>query len=115
MFMQSSLMNLMGSLLQNSQEIAKVRKLEKIQLCNNNFIPPYNENILHTGMDIGGEDTIGMKRSSGMSTIIKSTPTAVPYMLLKARALSNLYCTLQTIFIMKFIAELEHFHHKALN
>jgi hypothetical protein len=58
---------------------------------------------------------MGTGRPSGMSTIIKSTPRAVPYTPLKARALSNLSCTLQTTFRMKLIAELEHFHHEAFN
>jgi hypothetical protein len=39
----------------------------------------------------------------------------VPWTPLKARALSDLCCTLQTTFRMKFIAKLEHFHHKSLN
>jgi hypothetical protein len=64
---------------------------------------------------VEGEDTIGTRRPSGMSTIIKSTPPVVPCFPLKARALSNLYYTLQISFIMKLIAELKHFHHEALN
>jgi hypothetical protein len=67
------------------------------------------------GTDVGGEDTMEMGRPSGMSTIIKSTPLVVPYFPLKAQALSNLCCTLQTSFRMKLIAELEYFHHEALN
>jgi hypothetical protein len=35
-----------GSLLQKSQEIAKVWKLAKMQLCDSNFTPPYHENTL---------------------------------------------------------------------
>jgi hypothetical protein len=34
--------------------------------------------------DVGGEDTMGMGRPSGMSTIIKSTLLVVPYFSLKA-------------------------------
>jgi hypothetical protein len=51
----------------------------------------------------------------GISTIIKSTPPAVPCTPLKARALLNLYYTLQTTFRMKFITKLEIIHHEALN
>ena len=36
-----------GSLLQKSQEIAKVWKLAKMQLCKSNFTPPYHENTNH--------------------------------------------------------------------
>jgi hypothetical protein len=32
----------------------------------------------HPGTDVGGEDTMGMGRPSGTSTIIKSTPPPVP-------------------------------------
>jgi hypothetical protein len=38
----------------------------------------------HSGTDVGGEDTMGTGRPSGMSTIIKSTPAVVPYFPLKA-------------------------------
>ena len=58
---------------------------------------------------------MGTGRSSRMSTIIKSTPLVVPYFFLKAQALLDLYYTLQISFKMKLIAELEHFHHEALN
>jgi hypothetical protein len=68
----------------------------------------------HFGTDVGEEDTMEMGRPSSMSTIIKSTPPVVPCFSLKARALSDLCCILQTSFRMKFIAELEHFHHEAL-
>jgi hypothetical protein len=47
-----------------------------------------------------------------MSTIIKSTPVRdTP---LKARALSDLYCTIQATFRMKFIAKFLQFQHEAL-
>jgi hypothetical protein len=38
----------------------------------------------HPGTDVGGEDTMGTGRPSGMSTIIKSTPPVVPWIPLKA-------------------------------
>jgi hypothetical protein len=69
----------------------------------------------HSGTHVGGEDTRGMRRPLGMSTIIKSTPPAMPCTPLKAQALSDLCCTLQTTFKMNFIAKLEHFQHEALN
>jgi hypothetical protein len=69
----------------------------------------------YSGIEVGGEDTMGTRRSSGMSTTIKSTPLVVPCFPLKAQALSNLYCTLQSSFRMNLIAKLEHFHHEALN
>jgi hypothetical protein len=53
-------------------------------------------------------------RPSGMSTIIKSTPIIVPCILLKARVLSDLCCTIQTTFSMILIAKLEHDHHEAM-
>ena len=55
------------------------------------------------------------RKPSLMSTIIKSTPLAMPCTLLKARALSDESCTLQTTFIMKLVPKVEHFHHQALN
>jgi hypothetical protein len=69
----------------------------------------------HSGTNVGGEGTMGMGRPSGISIIIKSTPPTVPYTLLKAQALSDESCTLQTTFRMKHIAKLEHFHHEVLN
>jgi hypothetical protein len=69
----------------------------------------------HSGTDVGGEDTMETGRPLGKSTIIKSIPPIVPCFPLKAQALSDLCCTLQTSFRMKLIVELEHFHHEALN
>jgi hypothetical protein len=69
----------------------------------------------HYGTNVGGEDTMGTGRPSGMSTIIKSTPAVVPCFPLKARELSDLCYILQTSFTMKLNAALEQFHHEALN
>jgi hypothetical protein len=71
--------------------------------------------IFYSRIDVGGEDTMGTRRPSGMSTIIKSIPPVVPSTPLKAQALSDLCCTLQTIFRMILIAKLDHYHHEALN
>jgi hypothetical protein len=57
---------------------------------------------------------MGTGRPSGMSTIIKSTPTPMPCTTLKARALLDLYSTIQTTFSMILIAKLDYFHHEAI-
>ena len=75
----------------------------------------FSSSEFHSGIDVGGKDTMEMGRSSGMFTIIKSTPPTVPCIPLKAQALSDLCYTLQTTFRIKFIAKLEHFQHEALN
>jgi hypothetical protein len=70
--------------------------------------------VFQFGTNVGGEDTMGMGRPTGMSTIIKSTPSTISCIPLKARALSNLCCTLQTIFNMILIAKLKHYHHETM-
>jgi hypothetical protein len=70
--------------------------------------------VFHSRTDVEGKDTMGMGRPLGMSTIIKSIPTAVPCNPLKAQALSNLCYTIQTTFSMILIAKLEHYHHEAM-
>jgi hypothetical protein len=81
----------------------------------NNMARNFSSSEFYSGTEVGGEDTMETGRSLGMSTIIKSTPPVVPCFPLKAQALSDLCCILQTSFRMKLIAELEHFHHEALN
>jgi hypothetical protein len=62
--------------------------------------------VFHSGIDVGGEDTMGTGRPSGMSIIIKSTPTPELCTPLKARALLDLSCTLKTTISMILIAML---------
>jgi hypothetical protein len=107
-----STLNLRSSLWKSrSTPLSWTRELPKSNITARKFL----SSKFHSGTDVGEEDTMGMGRPSGMSTIIKSTPPVVSCFPLKAQALSNLYCTLQTSFRMKLIAKLEHFRHEALN
>jgi hypothetical protein len=107
-----SALNLRSSLWKSrSIPLSWTRELPKSNPMGRKFL----SSKFHSGTNVGGEDTMGMGRPSGVSTIIKLTPPVVPCFLLKAQALSDLYCTLQTTFRMILIAKLEHYHHEALN
>jgi hypothetical protein len=43
-----------------------------------------SSSVFYFGTDVAGKDTMGTRRPSGMSTIIKSTPTPVLCIPLKA-------------------------------
>jgi hypothetical protein len=101
---QMSALNLRSSLWKSrSAPLSWTRELPKSNTRGRKF----SSVEFHPGMDVGGEDTMGTGRPSGMSTIIKSIPPSMLSTPLKARALSDLCYTSQTTFRIDF-------HHKEL-
>jgi hypothetical protein len=74
-------LNLRSSLWKSrSTPLSWTRELPKSNTMGRKFL----SSEFYSGIDVGGEDIMGMRRPLGMSTIIKSTPPVVPCTLLKA-------------------------------